>query len=154
MRLKALSFLWLLVASGLASAGSLSDAWQAARQHDPDMAVAQAARQTGDARRQQARALWNPTVGASASAGLMGADNRMGGASFSAPGFGGGPSLEVGSKDTKAMSPRTRTNSGFLPIWYISLLAIARLSDSTSVLGRSYWRVNWARSMVTSVTVR
>ena len=88
MRLKAISLLWLLVASGQASAGSLSDAWQAARQHDPDMAVAQAARQTGDARRQQARALWNPTVGASASAGLMGADNRMGGASFSAPGFG------------------------------------------------------------------
>jgi len=78
----------LLAWAGLSSAGTLPQAWQAARQHDPDMAVAQAARQTGDARRQQARALWNPTVGASASAGLMGADNRMGGASFSAPGFG------------------------------------------------------------------
>lgn len=78
----------LLAWAGLASAGNLPAAWQAARQHDPDMAVAQAARMTGDARRQQARALWNPTVGASASAGLMGADNRMGGASFSAPGFG------------------------------------------------------------------
>ena len=88
MHLKALSLLWLLVASGLASAGSLSDAWQAARQHDPDMAVAQAARQTGEARRQQAGALWQPTVGAGASAGLMGAYNRMGGASFSAPGLG------------------------------------------------------------------
>lgn len=78
----------LLAWTGLATAGTLPQAWQAARQHDPDMAVAQAARQTGDARRQQARTLWNPTVGASASAGLMGADNRMGGASFSAPGLG------------------------------------------------------------------
>ena len=73
MHLKSVSVAWLLLVSGLASAGSLSEAWLAARQHDPDMAVAQAARQTGDARRQQARALWNPTVGASASAGLMGA---------------------------------------------------------------------------------
>jgi outer membrane protein len=88
MHLKSVSVAWLLLACGLATAGTLPQAWQAARQHDPDMAVAQAARQTGDARRQQARALWNPTVGASASAGLMGADNRMGGASFSAPGFG------------------------------------------------------------------
>ena len=88
MQYKALATALLLAWGGLATAGTLPQAWQAARQHDPDMAVAQAARQTGDARRQQARALWNPTVGASASAGLMGADNRMGGASFSAPGFG------------------------------------------------------------------
>ena len=88
MQFKALATAWLLAWAGQASAGSLADAWLAARQHDPDMAVAQAARQTGDARRQQARALWRPTVGASASAGLMGADNRMGGASFSAPGLG------------------------------------------------------------------
>ena len=88
MQYKALATALLLAWGGLATAGTLPQAWQAARQHDPDMAVAQGARQTGDARRQQARALWNPTVGASASAGLMGADNRMGGASFSAPGFG------------------------------------------------------------------
>lgn len=88
MHIKALGAALLLAWGGLATAGTLPAAWQAARQHDPDMAVAQAARQTGDARRQQARALWRPTVGASASAGLMGADNRMGGASFSAPGFG------------------------------------------------------------------
>jgi len=88
MHIKPLGAALLLAWGGLATAGTLPQAWQAARQHDPDMAVAQAARQTGDARRQQARALWNPTVGASASAGLMGADNRMGGASFSAPGFG------------------------------------------------------------------
>lgn len=88
MHIKALGAALLLAWGGLATAGTLPQAWHAARQHDPDMAVAQAARQTGDARRQQARALWNPTVGASASAGLMGADNRMGGASFSAPGLG------------------------------------------------------------------
>ncbi|MDP3521833.1 MAG: TolC family protein [Hydrogenophaga sp.] len=88
MHIKPLGAALLLAWGGLATAGTLPQAWQAARQQDPDMAVAQAARQTGDARRQQARALWNPTVGASASAGLMGADNRMGGASFSAPGFG------------------------------------------------------------------
>jgi len=86
--MKALAAALLLACGGLASASTLQQAWLAARQHDPDMAVAQAARQTGDARRQQAAALWRPTVGATASAGLMGADNRMGGASFSAPGLG------------------------------------------------------------------
>lgn len=86
--MKTLAAAVLVAWGGLATAGTLQQAWQAARQHDPDMAVAQAARQTGDARRQQARALWRPTAQASASAGLMGADNRMGGASFSAPGLG------------------------------------------------------------------
>jgi outer membrane protein len=86
--MKPLAAALLLACGGLASAGTLPQAWLAARQHDPDMAVAQAARQTGEARRQQATALWRPTVGATASAGLMGADNRLGGASFSAPGLG------------------------------------------------------------------
>ena len=31
------------------------------------------------------------------------------------PGFGGGPPLELGSKEINALSPRIRTNSGFLP---------------------------------------
>lgn len=88
MQFKALAAALLLAWGGLATAGTLAQAWQAARQHDPDIAVAQAARQTGEARREQARVLWRPTVGASASAGLMGADNRMAGASFSAPGLG------------------------------------------------------------------
>ena len=57
MQYKALATALLLAWGGLATAGTLPQAWLAARQHDPDMAVAQAARQTGDARRQQARAL-------------------------------------------------------------------------------------------------
>lgn len=88
MHIKTLGAALLLTWGGLATAGTLAQAWQAARQHDPDMAVAQAARQTGQARRQLAQTLWRPTVGATASAGLMGADSRMDGASFGAPGLG------------------------------------------------------------------
>ena len=72
MRMKPL---WAaLLALGLtgAHAADLLQAWQAARQQDPDMAVAQSALQAGQARRDQASALWRPTVAATAAGGAMG----------------------------------------------------------------------------------
>ncbi len=71
-----------------AQATDLLDVWHAASTHDPDVAVSQAAREAGDARRAQASALWRPTVTLTGNAGLMSADSRTTGANFSAPGFG------------------------------------------------------------------
>ncbi len=71
-----------------AQATDLMQAWQAARQHDPDAAIALAARQAGETRRAQAAALWRPTVALSATVGAANADTAMTGARFSAPGFG------------------------------------------------------------------
>ena len=71
-----------------AQATDLVQAWDAARQHDPDAAIALAARQAGETRRAQAAALWRPTVALSATLGAANADSAMTGARFSAPGFG------------------------------------------------------------------
>ncbi len=66
----------------------LMEAWQATRQHDPQSAVSQAARQAGETRRTQAASLWRPAVMLSASAGRMTGETEMTGAHFSAPGLG------------------------------------------------------------------
>lgn len=71
-----------------AQATDLMQAWQAARQHDPQAAAADAARAAGETRRAQAASLWRPNVMLSGSAGRMSADSAMSGAQFAAPGFG------------------------------------------------------------------
>lgn len=78
----------LALAAFSAQATDLMQAWQAAREHDPDAAIALAARQAGETRRAQAAALWRPTVALNATVGAMNADTAMTGARFSAPGFG------------------------------------------------------------------
>ena len=71
---------WLPLTAS-ARATDLLQAWQSARQHDPDMAVAQSALQAGQARRDQASALWRPTVAATAAGGAMGSRTSTAGAS-------------------------------------------------------------------------
>ena len=71
-----------------AQATDLMQAWQAARQHDPQAAVADAARAAGETRRAQGAALWRPNVMLSGSAGRMSANSATSGAQFAAPGFG------------------------------------------------------------------
>ncbi|MEO6973614.1 MAG: TolC family outer membrane protein [Rhodoferax sp.] len=84
------------VALGIVMAGAppaalatdLLEVWHAASTHDPDVAVSQATRDAGDARRAQASALWRPTVTLSGNAARMSADSRTTGANFSTPAFG------------------------------------------------------------------
>jgi outer membrane protein len=71
-----------------ASATDLVDAWRAAQQHDLDYAAARAAWEAGASRRDQAHALWRPTVMLSGTAGVAGSDTHAAGAQFSAPGLG------------------------------------------------------------------
>lgn len=71
-----------------AGAGELVDAWQAALQHDKELAVARAAHAAAQPRRDQAQALWRPNVGLTASAGFANSQTEVQGAQFSAPGFG------------------------------------------------------------------
>jgi len=71
-----------------AQATDLMQAWQAARQHDPQAAVADAALAAGETRRAQAASLWRPNVMLSAGAGRMSANSATSGAQFAAPGFG------------------------------------------------------------------
>ncbi|MDE2395052.1 MAG: TolC family protein [Burkholderiales bacterium] len=77
-----LAFAWPAAAAGLIQA------WQAASVNDRDWAVANAARAAAAPRRDQAQALWRPTVGLNASLGVARSDTATEGAQFSAPGFG------------------------------------------------------------------
>jgi outer membrane protein len=77
-----------LVVAGPAGAVDLVDAWRAAQTHDPEFAAAQAARDAGQARREQGASLWRPTVQFSGAAGVGTNETSTNGARFSAPGFG------------------------------------------------------------------
>ena len=71
-----------------ARAADLADIWQAAAQHDKALAVRSAAHAAAQPRRDQATALWRPSVGLSTSISIAGSDSSTQGAQFSAPGFG------------------------------------------------------------------
>ena len=89
-----------------AHAADLREAWLAARQQHPDMAAAAASRAAGDARRLQARRLWNPTVTAQATAGAMGSQTSAQGAAFSMP--GSSPASGVGFETSVHNGPGSR----------------------------------------------
>lgn len=81
------SALLMLVAHS-AGATDLLQAWQAAQQHDPEFAAAHAAFEAGKTRRDQASALWRPSIVLNAGVGRMSNSTSTTGAQFSAPGFG------------------------------------------------------------------
>ncbi len=76
----------LIVALGFASlmstahSADLLQAWQSAQARDPEIAAARALFEQAAFRKEQAQALWAPTVGASGTFGLGGADSRTKGA--------------------------------------------------------------------------
>lgn len=73
--------------SGTATAADLIDVWRAALQNDKTHAVSRAAQATAQPRRDQAAALWRPSVGLSATVGVASVETDTRGAQFSAPGF-------------------------------------------------------------------
>ncbi len=85
------SSLTLLVLAALvgapASATNLLDAWQAAQTRDRVLAVARAEHAAAQSKREQASALWRPSVSLSGGAGVASSNTRMNGAQFSAPGM-------------------------------------------------------------------
>jgi outer membrane protein len=87
-RLLALFAAMGLAGAGHAAAADLVDAWRAAQTHDPEFAAAQAARDAGQARREQGASLWRPTLQFSGAAGVGTNETSTTGARFSAPGFG------------------------------------------------------------------
>jgi outer membrane protein len=87
-RLHRLAGVALVAAAAQVSAADLVDAWRAAQTHDPEFAAAQAARDAGQARREQGASLWRPTLQFSGAAGFGTNETSTTGARFSAPGFG------------------------------------------------------------------
>ena len=86
--LKAISAITLALMALSAGATDLLEVWQAASTHDPEVAISQAARAAGAARRSQSSALWRPAVRVDGGVALMNANSETAGAHFSAPGLG------------------------------------------------------------------
>ena len=84
----ALALAPLLALPQAARAADLVQVWQAALRNDRDFAVARAAHEAAAPRRDQAAALWRPTVGLSATVGAATNETDTSGARFAAPGFG------------------------------------------------------------------
>ena len=109
-KLRQISVGALIISAFPAQAMDLMEAWQATRQHDPQSAVSQAARQAGETRRTQAASLWRPAVMLSASAGRMTGETEMTGAHFSAPGLG----------ESDGVGFATSVNNGTSTRWTLS----------------------------------
>ena len=58
------------------------------KRNDPEYAAARAAREAGEARREQGASLWRPTLQFSGTVGVANNETSITGAHFSAPGFG------------------------------------------------------------------
>jgi outer membrane protein len=88
MKHASLVALLLYTASAGAAGLGVTDAWQAAMNHDPAFAAARAQWEAGRTHAAQARALWLPTLSAQGSAGRSDQQTHTSGAAFAAPGFG------------------------------------------------------------------
>ncbi|NDU85897.1 MAG: TolC family protein [Ferrovum sp.] len=95
----------------LSQATDLSAVWQAAQQHDLGYQAAAAGHQAGQTQKDQASALWHPTVQASGTAGRMSSQSQTQGAQFSAPGF---------FPATNNANFNTSINGGVLQRWSVS----------------------------------
>ena len=91
---------------GLACATGLLQAWQAAWQHDRELAVARADHARAQPLRDQAAALWRPGVALTAAAGVATGETDMRGAQFSAPGFGRSTGVDFGTSVTGGTATR------------------------------------------------
>ena len=88
LKLKAISVAALALVALSAGATDLLEVWQAASAHDPEVAISQAARAAGQARRSQSSALWRPSVRVDGGVALMNANSETAGAHFAAPVLG------------------------------------------------------------------
>ncbi len=117
----------------------LMEAWQATRQHDPQAAVSQAARQAGETRRTQAASLWRPGVMLSASAGRMTGETEMTGAHFSAPGLGQSDGVGFATSVNNGTSTRW-TLSARQPLFNLERKAQGRQLELAADVAELEWQ--------------
>lgn len=85
---------------------TLLQAWQAAAQHDRQLDVARAEQAAAASKRDQASALWKPSVFVNGSAGWGEGSTRMQGAQFSAPAFGTQSGVDFGTSVNNGTATR------------------------------------------------
>lgn len=108
---RALAGLPLVLSLQAQAANDLLADWRAATAHDPGYAAARADYQAGLAKAEQARALWRPSVVASANLGWVDQRSATTGAGFVAPGFGNSTDVAF----------RTQIDNGTAQGWNLTL---------------------------------
>ncbi len=102
--------LWGVLFPPWSEANDLLNVWQAAQQHDLAYQAAAAGHQAGATQKDQASALWHPTLQASGTEGRMSSQSQIQGAQFSAPGF---------FPATNNANFNTSINGGLLQRWSV-----------------------------------
>ena len=138
-KLRQISVGALIISAFPAQAMDLMEAWQATRQHDPQSAVSQAARQAGETRRTQAASLWRPGVMLSASAGRMTGETEMTGAHFSAPGLGQSDGVGFATSVNNGTSTRW-TLSARQPLFNLERKAQGRQLELAADVAELEWQ--------------
>jgi outer membrane protein len=134
--------------SGLpgAHAASLLEAWRSAREADPELTVARAARSVGEARALRADTLWRPQVALSATAGLARSETTVEGARFSAPPMG---TISDASFRTAVQGPSGQFALSLRqPLWNPELSAVARQLALSSEGASLQWQSDTQAAML------
>lgn len=135
--LLALSLAALMLPS--AQALDLLQAWQAAQAQDRGLAVAQAVQQAAEPRREQAAALWRPSVQLQAGVGRASQDSRTQGAQFSAPALGSMSDANFNTSISKGSSTRWALQAS-QPLYDPARRAQAQQLGLSAELAEQQWR--------------
>lgn len=150
----AIFFLNLVAATLLlapaAHATELIEAWQAAWQHDRELAVARAAHGAAQPRRDQAAALWRPGVAMTASAGVASSDTEMRGAQFSAPGMGQSNGVDFGTSVHGGTATRIALQAS-QPLYHPERRAQQQQLNAQADMGDWQWQAAQQAAMLRTV---
>lgn len=150
-KLQVVAMALLLSGAVSARATDLLEVWQAVRAHDPQGQVLDASRAVALARRDQAAALWRPSVVATAAAGVGSSNSSIRGGSFSAPGFGQSSgadfatSIEGGSTSRWSVGLRQPLYDRGRDAQQLQLMASAQSSEFDSHAGVQDWMLQTAQ---------
>ncbi|MEI7430538.1 MAG: TolC family protein [Betaproteobacteria bacterium] len=117
---------------------SLLEAWEGARTADQELAAAFSAFQAGATRLAQARALWLPSVNASATSGRATSSSTTRDAGFSAPGFGTSRNVEFQTSVNNGSLNRWTVNAS-QPVYNRERLAQGRQLEASASAAEANW---------------
>ena len=152
LNLKRLSGALLVAALFVPSAQALDllQAWEQARQHDPQMQVVQATRSSVQAYEAQAQSLWRPVVMGSATVGAMSSETRTTGAQFA---VGGQPPMPGSFATSASAALSTRWSVQAKQALY-SPERQAQQAQLQQAAGVAEWRADLAQQQFMLLTVQ
>ena len=133
-----------------AQALDLLQAWEQARQHDPQMQVVQATRSSVQAFEAQAQSLWRPVVMGSATVGAMSSETRTTGAQFA---VGGQPPMPGSFATSASAALSTRWSLQAKQPLY-SPERQAQQAQLQHAAGVAEWRADLAQQQFMLLTVQ